>query len=74
MELWRIGIMVVEHNKSLEENTPSVGDPVTKGELYDGQVWKYDGIDTRKASNHHCSGTKLPSIIPYIVTNLTLLD
>ena len=47
---------------------------MTEGGLYDGQFWGYDGIDTSKASNHHRSGPKLPSVSPSIVTNLTLLD
>ena len=64
----------MEHNKPLEENIPSVGDPVTEGELYDGQVWVDDGIDPRKAANHHRSGTKLMVVSSSIVTNLTLLD
>ena len=44
------------------------------GELYDGQFWGDDGIDTSKAANHHHSSLKLPRISPSIVTNLTLLD
>ena len=27
-----------------------------------------------KRKNHHCSGSRLPNVIPSIVTNLTLLD
>ena len=46
---------------------------MTEGDLYDGKVWGDDGIDPRKESNHHCSGLKLPIVIPYIFTNLTLL-
>ena len=73
VELWRIGITVVDDNETLEENIPYVGAPVTEGGIYDGQVWGDDGIDTSKASNHHHSGLKLPIITPSIVTNLTLL-
>ena len=39
-----------------------------------GRFWVDDGIYPRKASNHHHSGPKLPSVSPSIVTNLTLLD
>ena len=46
---------------------------MTEGGIYDGKVWGDDGIDPRKESNHHCSGLKLPIVIPYIFTNLTLL-
>ena len=74
MELRRICVTVVDDNKPLEENTPSVGAPVTYMDLYYGQVWVDDGIYPRKASNHHRSGPKLPSVSPSIVTNLTLLD
>ena len=73
MELWHIGITVVDDNQPLEENIPSVGYPVTERELYDGQVCVEDWIDPMKKSNHHCSGLKLPSIIPSIVTNLKVL-
>ena len=59
---------------TLEETIPYVGNTVTDGELYDGQVWGDDGIDTSKAANHHHSSLKLPRISPSIVTNLTLLD
>ena len=73
VELWRIGISVVEDNKPMEENTPYVGAPVTDRELYDGQVWGDDGINPRKAANHHCYGTNIMRIRPSIVTNLTLV-
>ena len=74
VELWRIGITVVDDNDPLEENMPSVGSPVPKGELYDGKVWGDDGIDPKRAANHHLPGPKLPSVSPSIVTNLILLD
>ena len=74
VELWRIGIPVVENNDSLEESIPSVSAPVTEGELYNGQIWGYDGTEPRKALNHHQYGLKLLSVIPSIVTNLKLLD
>ena len=64
----------MEHNEPLEENIPSVGDPVTEGELYDGQVWVDDGIDPRKAANQHLYSSNLPSFRPSIVTNLNLLE
>ena len=73
VELWHIGILVVDNNYHLEENIPSVGAPVTDWGLYDGQVWGDDGIDPRKAANHHRSGPKLPSFSPSILTDLTLL-
>ena len=56
MELWRIGIMVVENNEPLEENIPSVGATVTEGEICDGQVWGDNSIDTIEVLNHHRSG------------------
>ena len=46
---------------------------MTEGGFYDDEVWVDDGIDTRKVANHNCSGPKLPSVGPSIVTNLTLL-
>ena len=46
---------------------------MTEGGSDDGEVWVDDGIDTRKLAKHHCSVPKLPSVIPSIVTNLTLL-
>ena len=58
---------------TLEETIPYVGNTVTDGELYDGQVWGDDGIDTSKAENHHHSGPNIPSVSPSIITNLTLL-
>ena len=73
MELWRIGIMVVDNKEPLEENIPSVGAPVNEGGLYDGRVYEDDGIDPRNAVNHHCSGPNLPSVSPSIVKNLTFL-
>ena len=73
-ELWHIGITGVDHNNPLEENIPSVGNPVTEGELYDGQVWGDDGIDTRKAAKNHRCDTEFPSVSPSIFTHLTLLD
>ena len=73
VELRSIGETVEDENEPLEENIPSVGVPVTEEELYDGQVWGYDGIDIRKLANHHHSGWKLPSVSPSIVMNLTLL-
>ena len=73
MELRRICVTVVDDIEPLEENIPSVGAPVTEVDLYDGQVWGDDRIDSRKAANHHCSGPKLPSFSPSIVKNLTLL-
>ena len=74
VELWRIGIKVVDDNDPLEEKIPSVGAPVPEGEIYDGQVWGDDGIYHRKAAKHHCSFPKLPIVSPSIVTNLILLD
>ena len=74
VELRRISIMVVDDNEYLEDNIPSVGVPVTEGELYDGNIWVADGIDPRKASNRYRSGPKLPFVSPSIVTSLTLLD
>ena len=74
MKLWHIGIMVVNDNDPLEENIPFVGAPVTEGGLYDCQIWGDDRINTRKLVNHYRSGPKLPSVIPSIVTNLTLQD
>ena len=74
MEIWSIGINVVDDNDPLEENISSVGYPVNEGDLYDEQVWGDDGIDARKVTNYHRSGTKLLSVIPSIVTNLTILD
>ena len=47
---------------------------MTEGGVYDGKVWGDDGINPGKAAHHHCSGTKLMSVSPSIVTNLTLLD
>ena len=66
--------MVVDNNNTLEDKIPSVGDPVTNGDICDGQFWVDDGNDPRKAANHHRSGPKLPSVRPSIITNLTLLD
>ena len=74
VELRRIGITMVDDNEPLEDNIPYVGAPVTEGGICDGQVWVDDRIYPRKASDHHRSGTKLPSVSPSIVTNLTLLD
>ena len=51
-ELWHIRITVVDHNDPPEENIPSIGNPVTDRELYDGQVWEDYGIDPRKLENH----------------------
>ena len=51
-ELWHIRITVVDHNDPQEENIPSIGNPVTDRELYDGQVWEDYGIDPRKLENH----------------------
>ena len=65
---------MVDHNDPLEENTPSAGAPVTEGGIYDVKFWEDDGIDTRKASNHHLYGPKLSSVSPSIITKLTLLD
>ena len=47
---------------------------MTEGELYYEQAWGGDGIDPRKAANHHRSGPKLPSVSSSIVTNLTFLE
>ena len=74
MKLWHIGIMVVNDNDPLEENIPSVGAPVTEGGLYDCQIRGDDRINPRKLVNHYRSGPKLPSVIPSIVTDLTLQD
>ena len=74
MELCCIVITVVDNNKTLEDKITSVGALGTEGGLCDGQVLGDDGIDPRKVENHHRSGTKRPSIIPSIVTNITLLD
>ena len=63
---------VVDDNEPLEENIPSVGAPVTEGGIHDGQVWGDYGIDQSKASNHHHSGPKIPSVSPSDVPNLTL--
>ena len=63
----------MDHIDPLEDNMPSIGAPVTEGELCDGKVWGDDGINHRKAANHHRSGPKFPSVISSIVTNLTLL-
>ena len=49
VEIWCIGITVVDNNEPLEENIPYVGAPVTEGGVYDGKVWGDDGIYTRKA-------------------------
>ena len=46
---------------------------MTDGYIYDGQVWGDDGINTRKAANRHHSGLMLPSVRPFIITNLTRL-
>ena len=73
-ELRSIRVTVVDDNDPLEDNIPYVGSPVTEGGLYDGQVWVGDGINPRKAENHHRSGPKLPSVSPSIISNLTLLD
>ena len=73
-ELRSISITLVDYNNPLEENVPSVVYPVTEGGVYYGQVWVYDRINPRKAANHHCSGPKIPSVIPSIVNNITLLD
>ena len=72
VELRSIGITVVDDNDPLEENALSVGAPVPEGKLYYGQVWREYGIYPREASNHHHSGTNLPSVSPSIVTNITL--
>ena len=72
VKLRNIVIMVVDNNDPLEENIPSVGAPVTEGGLCDWQVWGYDGINPWKVANQHCCGTKIPSVMPSIVTNLTL--
>ena len=47
---------------------------MTEGGIYDGKVWVDDGINPRKTANHHRSGPNLLSVIPFIATNLTLLD
>ena len=65
--------MVVKHNNTLEDNIPSVGSPVTEGKIYDRHIWGDDGINPRKPANHHCSGTKLLSVRPSTITNLTPL-
>ena len=64
----------MDNNDPLEENIPYIGAPVTEGGLYDGQFWGDNGINPRKAANHHRYDPKLPSVSPYIVTNITLLD
>ena len=63
-EIQRIVIIVVDDDDPPEDNIPSIGDPVTKGELYDGQVWVDDGIGPRKSVNHHRSGPNLPIVSP----------
>ena len=72
VKLRNIGIMVVDNNDPLEENIPYVGAPVTEGGLCDWQVWGYDGINPRKGANQYRYGPKIPSVVPSIVTNLTL--
>ena len=53
VDIWHIGITVVDDSQTLQYNIPYVGDPVTEGELYDWQVWVDGGIDPRKAANHY---------------------
>ena len=72
VKLRSIGIVVVDNNDPLEENITYVGNPVTEGGVYEWQVWVDDGINPRKVMNLHHSGPNLPSVIPSIVTNLTL--
>ena len=73
-ELWHIGITAVDDNDPMEDNIPSFGAPVTKGELYDGQVLVDYGVDPRKAANNHRSSLKIPSVITSIINNITPLD
>ena len=64
MEFWCIRITVVGHKDPLEENVLSGGYPVTEGGLYDEQFLVDDGIDPKKAENHHRCVPNLLSVSP----------
>ena len=64
----------MDHNDPPEENIPSVGDPVTRGGVYNEEVWEDDGINPSKAAKRRRYVPKLLSFIHSVVTNLTLSD